>query len=368
VAVSFAVATGGGSITGASPITNAQGIATVASWTLGTTAGANSLSATSTGLTGSPVTFNATGTPGPASAGSSTATVPNGTAGSATSISVQAKDQYGNSLTSGGAAVVVTVSGANTATPVVTDNANGTYTASYTPAAAGSDQVAITLGGSAISGSPYPSTVAGGAATAIALNGGNNQSATVNTAVATAPSVKVTDGGGNPVANVAVSFAVATGGGSITGASPITNAQGIATVASWTLGKKTGANTLRATATGLTGSPITFSATAAAGAPVSMLLVEGNNETAPAGTKVKTRPRVKVRDAFANDVPNVSVTFVVTSGGGSVTGATSVTGTAGATGVASWTLGSTPGTNTLTATAAGTGIANNPIVFTATGT
>src|SRR4051812_23070483 len=198
VGVTFAVATGGGSITGPSQTTNPQGIARVNTWTLGKTAGGNPLTATTIGFAGSPVTFNATGTPGPASAGSSTATVPNGTAGSATSISVQAKDQYGNSLTSGGAAVVVTVSGANTATPVVTDNANGTYTASYTPAAAGSDQVAITLGGSAISGSPYPSTVAGGAATAIALNGGNNQSATVNTAVATAPSVKVNDGGGEP--------------------------------------------------------------------------------------------------------------------------------------------------------------------------
>src|SRR5256886_16636463 len=46
--------------------TDATGIAAVASWTLATTAGANTLTATATGLTGSPVTFTATGTAGSA--------------------------------------------------------------------------------------------------------------------------------------------------------------------------------------------------------------------------------------------------------------------------------------------------------------
>ena len=46
--------------------TNASGIATVGNWTLGTTAGSNTLTATATGLAGSPVTFTATGTAGAA--------------------------------------------------------------------------------------------------------------------------------------------------------------------------------------------------------------------------------------------------------------------------------------------------------------
>jgi hypothetical protein len=66
VSVTFAVASGGGSITGGSTTTNASGIATVGSWTLGTTAGPNTLTATATGLSGSPVTFTATGTAGAA--------------------------------------------------------------------------------------------------------------------------------------------------------------------------------------------------------------------------------------------------------------------------------------------------------------
>src|SRR5690606_41914978 len=93
------------------------------------------------------------------SAGQSTAVVPNGTAGSVTTITVQAKDANGNNLTTGGATVAAAVSGANTATPAVVDNGDGTYTLTYTPTTSGTDNVAITLNGNAISGSPYSSIV-----------------------------------------------------------------------------------------------------------------------------------------------------------------------------------------------------------------
>src|SRR5205807_782129 len=66
VSVTFAVAPGNGTITGPSQTTDATGIAAVSSWTLATTAGANTLTATSAGLTGSPVTFTATGIAGSA--------------------------------------------------------------------------------------------------------------------------------------------------------------------------------------------------------------------------------------------------------------------------------------------------------------
>src|SRR5207247_7186050 len=68
VAVTFAVASGGGSVSPRSPVTtNASGIAAVTSWTRGTRGGLNTLTATATGLAGSPVTFTATGTAGGAS-------------------------------------------------------------------------------------------------------------------------------------------------------------------------------------------------------------------------------------------------------------------------------------------------------------
>ncbi|NUP98972.1 MAG: Ig-like domain-containing protein, partial [Armatimonadetes bacterium] len=102
-------------------------------------------------------------TPGPAAGALSTANVPNGTVGAPTVITVQARDSAGNARTEGGDVVVVTISGANNATATVVDNTDGTYTATYTPTASGVDQVAISLGGTALTGSPFPSTVAGGA-------------------------------------------------------------------------------------------------------------------------------------------------------------------------------------------------------------
>jgi hypothetical protein len=80
--------------------------------------------------------------------------------------------------------------------------------------------------------------------------------------VATAPSVLVRDINNNPVAGVSVTFAVASGGGTVVPTTALTtDVNGIAQVTSWTLGTTAGANTLTATATGLSGSPVTFTAT-----------------------------------------------------------------------------------------------------------
>src|SRR5690606_34695737 len=68
VSVTFAVTAGGGSLGGSGIVnTNASGIATSPAWTLGATAGTNTLTARRAGLTGSPVTFNATSAGGAAS-------------------------------------------------------------------------------------------------------------------------------------------------------------------------------------------------------------------------------------------------------------------------------------------------------------
>src|SRR5207253_7059009 len=76
-----------------------------------------------------------------------------------------------------------------------------------------------------------------------------------------APAVVVRDAASLPVPNVAVTFAVASGGGSVTGANATTGADGVATVGSWTV--QLGTNTLTATASGsgITGNPVTLAAT-----------------------------------------------------------------------------------------------------------
>jgi Big-like domain-containing protein len=103
-----------------------------------------------------------------------------------------------------------------------------------------------------------------GVAASIAARDGNGQTGTPGAAVALQPSVLVTDADGNPVPDVAVTFAVASGGGSITNPFQITDPSGIAGVGSWTLGSTAGTDTLTARAEGLTGSPITFTASGTA--------------------------------------------------------------------------------------------------------
>ena len=99
------------------------------------------------------------------------------------------------------------------------------------------------------------------AATTIAVNDGDNQSAFLNTAVSTPPAVIVTDANANPVSGVDVTFTVASGGATVDPVTAVTtDANGIAAVNSWTLGGTAGANTLDASATGLT--TVTFNATA----------------------------------------------------------------------------------------------------------
>lgn len=118
------------------------------------------MQASASGVTGSPVSFSATGVPGPASASTSTATVPAGKVGSSTAITIQARDVNNNLLTTGGAAFSVMVSGANSATPAVSDNTNGTYSSSYTPTTSGTDNITVKLSSVSISGRPYSSVVA----------------------------------------------------------------------------------------------------------------------------------------------------------------------------------------------------------------
>ncbi len=101
-----------------------------------------------------------------------------------------------------------------------------------------------------------------GAATAIAPAGGEGQMAGVGSSVPQPPSVLATDVFGNPVSGVAVTFAVASGGGTVAGAGQTTGSDGIAAVESWTVGNAPGPNTLSATSAGLAGSPVTFNATA----------------------------------------------------------------------------------------------------------
>ncbi|PYO69270.1 MAG: hypothetical protein DMD69_03370, partial [Gemmatimonadetes bacterium] len=373
VAVTFAVAAGGGSVNPTTPVTTgADGIAAVTSWTLGTTAGTNRLTATASGsgITGNPLSFTATGTAG-AAARLAMATQPSGTVQSGVIFPqqpvVQLEDASGNPVSQSGTTVTAAIaSGGGTLGGTATATTNSAGTAVFTNLSIIGTVGPRTLGFSATGFTGVTSAtvdVTAGAATQIAVNAGDQQTATTGTAVAVPPSVIVKDASGNPVQGVAVTFAEAGGGGSITGANQITNASGIATVGSWTLGMTAGTNTLTATAPGLTGSPVTFTATGAPGAPAHLTKFSGDGLTGQVGTTLGTPHTVLVTDANSNPVPNVTVSWAAASGGGSVNPTTSQTDVNGHASTIR-TLGATPGTQTTTAGAAGL----TPVTFTITAT
>lgn len=129
-------------------------------------------------------------------------------------------------------------------------------------------------------------------ATQIAAAAGNNQTGAVGAALSSAIAVRVTNARGTGVSGVAVGFAVVSGGGAVSPSSASTDASGSA-AATWTLGTTPRANTATASATGLAGSPVTFTATAVVGLASSLQKLSGDGQSALFGSAVTDSLRRK---------------------------------------------------------------------------
>lgn len=362
VSVTCTVVGAGGTLASGTATTNAAGVATMGSWQIGTALGTHQLSCTAPGIAA--VLVTATGVPGPpASITVQTGNQQSATVGTAVPVapSVLVRDAHGNPA-AGGVVTFSVTEGAGTLTgATATANASGVATlgAWTLGVVAGPNTLRVSAG----SAPPVNITAVGspGAPASATIAAGDAQEAPATSAVPVAPSVLVADQYGNGVPGVAVAFAVATGGGTVTGANATTGADGRATVGSWILGAGLGANTLTATAAGM--APLTFTATARSGPPASIAIHAGNNQTATVGTAVPSAPAVLIRDAAGNPVPGAVVTFSITAGGGSLTGANAATDAAGVATLGSWVLGFTAGANALSAAVAGV----SPVTMSATG-
>lgn len=367
VPVTFTALSGGGLVTNGVGTTDAQGVAAVGSWTLGSSVGTQTLAARveAAGVAGNPVVFTAT------------ATTPTGSQMVATAGNNQ-QASVGRLVAVAPTVVVTNAAGAAVPGAIVTF-----AVASGGGNVVGSRQVTDATGTAIVGGwflGPLPGTntltasspgvssvtftatgIAGIPVSMVAVSQ-TAQSAAVGANVADPPSVIVRDDQGVPVQGVAVTFSVTSGGGSVVGSPATTNANGVATLTSWKLGPVVGPNSLTATSPGLPS--VLFNATGTAGAPATVVAIAGNNQTAVQGTNVLTRPAVRVTDASGNPVIGAAVTFAATLGGGVVTGANQLTDTQGEATVTSWALGA-GAPNTLTATVTGSGITGNPVTFTA---
>lgn len=99
-----------------------------------------------------------------------------------------------------------------------------------------------------------------------------------------------------------------------------------------------------------------------------LVLMAGDVQNATVATAVGTAPQVRVVDFFGNPVSGVSLTFTVTSGGGSV-GASPVTSNASGLASSSYTLGTASGSNTMVVARETTALPGTPatLTFTETG-
>ena len=241
-------------------------------------------------------------------------------------------------------------------TASVSDSAGALACVLVTPMSAGTVSVRASSG--ALSSVVFTFTIATSTGPAnVTIVAGNGQTAPVGAVVPVAPAVRVTDAGATPLAGVPVAFAVTAGNGNVTGATPVTDGAGIATVGSWGLGNAAGTNTLSATVTGL--APVTFSATGTPGPATAVAIFSGDNQTAPGGTALPAPLVVEVRDAFANGIAGITVDWSASHG--SVAPTSTVTNAQGRA-QTSWTVGTNATTQSATASVAGL----TPAVFNAT--
>ena len=152
-------------------------------------------------------------------------------------------------------------------------------------------------------------------ATQLSINAAtDHQTATVGTALPTPVSVTVKDGLNKPVSGVSVTFAVVTGGGSVTYASQLTNSRGIAAIGSWILGQIAGKdnNTLIVTSGSLT--PVTFFASGTAG-DVATVTPSGAESIA---SDIESAEYTAISyDVYGNEVSDDTHIWSVTNGTGS---------------------------------------------------
>jgi len=345
VTVTFNVVSGGGSVNPASGPTDSNGEVS-AVVTAGGALGLQTFRALSTGLAS--VDFNATITQGRAAKlALSTGGVTTLVAGNPANLTVTIEDTFGNTATGAADTISITSNIAGSPIGAVVGPTNGVATSTFSGQLAGS--YIITASSGTLTAATANISVSAGPAVVLGYVSGDGQSGLKNAQLPAALVVKATDVFGNAVSGVIATFASTIGGGSVgtINATSGTNGQASSTA---TLGSVAGLNNFTATSGSLTGSPITFAATATIAPPAA--IVQITTASSPATVATTQTLTVEVRDAGGNVIPGVTVSFAKTVGNGSVSTPSAVTGNDGRASVA-LTLASIAGLNAFTATVAG---------------
>jgi Big-like domain-containing protein len=281
---------------------------------------------------------------------------------------VQVTDAFGNPISG---VEIAWAADAGSVTPSVTvTGADGLVSAARTLGAAAGVQHA-TASAPGLAGSPltFTHTATSGSATLLERASGDGQSALAGTSVPEPLVVRAKDGSGNPVADLAVTWVIGSGGGSLAPETSLTDAQGRASTR-WTLGATPGANTATAVVSGV--GTVGFTATGNPGIPPALSLVTEPPGTAERGVAFSRRPVIQLLDpgGGVQRLGGVAVSVSLVAGGGTLRGSsTRSTGGDGRVEFDNLAIEGPPGAYTLAFTATGySGVRSGPIQLSRAGT
>lgn len=339
-----------GSVAPPSGTSDASGLVS-ASWTLGTSAGAQTVTAAASGKSAA-----LTVTAGAAAAATLEKVSGDAQTGAAAEqlsqpLVVSVKDQYGNARSGDSLSVTVTAGGGSVGSASATTGSDGRASITWTLGQAlGAHSLRVTH---AVGSLTFTATARPGAPVSVTAVSGGGQTAAAGTALASPLVVEVKDKLGYQVSGAKVAFVVTGGGGKPSADTVATGSDGRAQ-ATWTLGGTAGVQALEARVQGA--GSASFSATAVAGPASKVEVVSGSGQTGTVAQSLAQPVVVKVSDAFGNGVAGATVTFTTATPGGQATPAQGATGANGQLST-TWKLGTAAGAQSLTATVAGVGAA-----------
>ena len=351
VTVNFAVPGSGASasLSSASAVTNASGVASVTATANAIGGGPYNVTATVAGVAGSAL-FALTNTVNPPASVAVSAGSPQTAAiNTAFGTPLQAIVRDAGNLAVSGVTVNFAAPGsgpsATLSAPSAVSNASGiaTVTATANGTVGGAYTVVATVAGVA-GAANFSLTNSGSPPASVTVNAGSPQSATVLTAFGSVLRVIVRDALTNPVPGVTVNFAAPGAGASATLSVPsaITDGAGLASVSA-TANTIAGSYNVNATVVGVAGAAV-FALTNTAGAAASISATAGTPQSAVVGSPFVAAIQATVRDANNNPVPGVQVTFTPPASGpsavlSSLTANTNAAGQASVTATANATAG-----------------------------
>jgi adhesin/invasin len=369
-AVTWSVTAGGGVLSRTSSLTDIAGRAATA-WTLGRTAGYQTVEAKAGTLTGSPTVFTALGTPAVGTGAFKIVVVSGDQQRSTVSsplaspLVVKVTDQYDNPLPGVTVAWACTTCqpGAQVAGTTGTTDLAGTASATMTLGAAGSNTVTATVGTSTSAVATFTEVAV---SATLAIWSGDQQTGPVSVALPAPYVVRVTDAQGTPVAGARVTFTVTQGNGTVgttSTTSALTGVNGTAQT-THTLRSTMGPDVVTAAVSG--GGSVQFTANPTGpGGETRLVAVSGNNQTGAANTALATPFVVRVIGATGTPVANVMVHWRLTSSTGQISNPDSVKSDVNGLASTTATLPQAPIGTTISVTASIAAL-STPVTFTAT--